>query len=127
MGAVRNQNLPPEEQNFDEMGIHPRKGSIKDQRYTWIGCWLIGANFLNAFLPNSSDDNKDRGFERTFSFMRRGSSRKKKDKSHQHLLEDEVCYTFPLSIVTQFVCPPAPSALSALFPILLFFGFGMHL
>ncbi|KAH9397655.1 hypothetical protein TYRP_003978, partial [Tyrophagus putrescentiae] len=68
MGAVRNQNLPPEEQNFDEMGIHPRKGSIKDQ---------------------SSDDNKDRGFERTFSFMRRGSSRKKKDKSHQHLLEDE--------------------------------------
>ena len=30
MGAVRNQNLPPEEQNFDEMGIHPRKGSLKD-------------------------------------------------------------------------------------------------
>ena len=32
MGAVRNQNLPPEEQNFDDMGIHPRKGSIKDHR-----------------------------------------------------------------------------------------------
>lgn len=33
MGAVRNQNLPPDEQNFEEMGIHPRKGSLKDHRY----------------------------------------------------------------------------------------------
>nr|XP_046908926.1 voltage-dependent calcium channel type A subunit alpha-1-like isoform X12 [Dermatophagoides farinae] len=58
MGAVRNQNLPPEEQNFDEMGIHPRKGSLKDH----------------------GDDNK---LEKTFSFIRRGSSRKHKDK-HSH-------------------------------------------
>ncbi|XP_046908927.2 voltage-dependent calcium channel type A subunit alpha-1 isoform X7 [Dermatophagoides farinae] len=58
MGAVRNQNLPPEEQNFDEMGIHPRKGSLKDH----------------------GDENK---LEKTFSFIRRGSSRKHKDK-HSH-------------------------------------------
>lgn len=81
MGAVRNQNMPPEEQNFDEMGIHPRKGSIKESRFV-TEIFAFCPIFKLFFFHFSSDEK----FERTFSFMRKGSNRKKDKQS-----EDEVC------------------------------------
>ena len=130
MGAVRNQNLPPEEQNFDEMGIHPRKGSIKDQRYTLELAADLAADrhlILNVFNPTAVTTTRTAALSAPLALCGGDRVARRRTSHTSTYSKMRFAILFPLCIVTQFVCSPAPSALSPLFPVLLFPSFGMHL